>query len=239
MNATTVAGVDGCKGGWFAVLWNAESGSMNGRVLPDFAGVLEFAASACAVGVDMPIGLLDHARPGGRLCDVFARTLLHPTRMSCVYSPPVRGTLEAHSYAEALAVNRSSSGHICGFSKQCFGILPKIREVDRFLSPELQETVREVHPEVSFRTMNQGVTLSLPKRTLEGRAARLELLVRNGFAPLIAQLFARRAEGADPDDILDACAACWTARRIAEGTATRIPQEPHRDARGLRMEIWY
>ncbi len=236
---TTVAGVDGCKGGWFVVLWDAESGSMNGRVAPDFAGVLEFADSASAIGVDMPIGLLDHALPGGRLCDVYARTLLHPTRMSCVFSPPVRGTLEAGSYAEALAVNRNSSGHICGFSKQCFGILPKIREIDQLLSPRLQETVREVHPEISFRTMNQGVTLALPKRTPGGRAARLELLVRNGFAPLIAQLFATRVEDAEPDDILDACAACWTARRIAEGAAIRIPPEPHTDARGLRMEMWY
>jgi predicted RNase H-like nuclease len=167
----TVAGVDGCKGGWYVVLLDLESGSVEGRFAPSFASVLELAGDAEAVGVDIPIGLLDHARPGGRLCDVFARTLHHP--------------------------------------------------------------------ELSFRAMSGGATLTLPKHTPEGRTARLELLVRHGFAPLIARLFATRPEGGEPDDILDACAVCWTARRVAEGSAERIPPEPHADARGLRMEIWY
>ena len=56
---------------------------------------------------------------------------------------------------------------------------------------------------------------------------------------VVADLFMPRLDGAEPDDLLDACAACWSARRIAEGRAESLPREPHSDARGLRMQIWY
>lgn len=39
-------------------------------------------------------------------------------------------------------------------SKQCFAILPKIREVDRFMTPERQRSVFEIHPELCFLGMN-------------------------------------------------------------------------------------
>jgi predicted RNase H-like nuclease len=40
------------------------------------------------------------------------------------------------------------------------------------------------------------------------------------------------------NDVLDAGAACWTATRIANGTAVRIPEHPERDETGLPMEMW-
>ncbi len=235
----TVAGVDGCRGGWYAVLWDTEENRFSGSVLPDFKSVLAFSEGAQMIAIDIPIGLLDHALPGGRVCDVYARKLLHPNRMSSVFSPPVRKTLDAETYAEALALNRDSSHHDRGLSKQCFGILPKIRDVDQLMTPELQRKVSEVHPELSFLALNENFPLRRAKRTPEGRAERLELLVRGGFAPLLAQLLGTRVEGAAADDLLDACAACWSARRMAEGAAVRLPPEPHRDARGLCMQIGY
>ncbi len=45
------------------------------------------------------------------------------------------------------------------------------------------------------------------------------------------------ARPAAPDDLLDAVAAAWTARRVVEGIAERLPAEPAMDRRGLRMEI--
>jgi predicted RNase H-like nuclease len=48
-----------------------------------------------------------------------------------------------------------------------------------------------------------------------------------------------RALGAKVDDVLDACVAAWTAERIARDEAKRLPCDPPRDARGLRMEIWF
>ena len=39
------------------------------------------------------------------------------------------------------------------------------------------------------------------------------------------------------DDLLDALADAWTARRHADGLAMRLFAEPSTDADGLRMEI--
>ena len=52
----------------------------------------------------------------------------------------------------------------------------------------------------------------------------------------------RRPHGRDGrrygvDDLHDALAALWTARRIRAGTARTFPDEPALDARGLRMAI--
>jgi hypothetical protein len=41
--------------------------------------------------------------------------------------------------------------------------------------------------------------------------------------------------------VLDAHAACWTARRLHDGRAERCPprsEDAPRTTRGLRMEIW-
>jgi predicted RNase H-like nuclease len=47
------------------------------------------------------------------------------------------------------------------------------------------------------------------------------------------------APPAQPDDILDATVAAWTAPRVVSGVAERLPPDPPRDRRGLRMEIVY
>jgi predicted RNase H-like nuclease len=64
-------------------------------------------------------------------------------------------------------------------------------------------------------------------------------LLETAFAmPLWSREEARVvARPAAPDDLLDAVAAAWTARRLVEGVAERLPAEPAVDRRGLRMEI--
>ena len=52
-----IAGVDGCRGGWVAVLWHGPGHAAEYRLCPTFADVLALAAGAIAV--DMPIGLPD------------------------------------------------------------------------------------------------------------------------------------------------------------------------------------
>ena len=39
----------------------------------------------------------------------------------------------AEASREALRLNRESSAHAVGISQQCFGIIPKIREVDDYM----------------------------------------------------------------------------------------------------------
>jgi len=205
--------------------------------------VLAQAEAPVVVGVDMPIGLLPAAAPGGRTCEVLARRLLG-ARSSSIFSVPTRAALEAFraggGYRAVSRANRGASPGP-GLSRQTFGLLPKIDEVDRAL-PSARRRVVEVHPELSFREANEGKVIESRKRTAEGCLERLEVLARQGFVAPLALLarVARRTwpAGAKPDDLLDACIACWTAERVAAGAAVVLPEDSPVDARGLRMELW-
>ena len=143
------------------------------------------------------------------------------------------------SYPQASAAFRS----LCGkrIPRQAFALYPKIAEVDRLMSPPLQARVVEVHPEVCFWALAGGRPMDHYKKTPEGFQERRQLLaIALEGVPIPdwaeAQVFARPAE---PDDVLDAAAAAWTALRFVEGRAGRLPANPPTDAKGLRMEMVY
>ena len=79
--------------------------------------------------------------------------------------------------------------------------------------------------------MNGDDPVLTPKRIPLGSMQRRTLLL--GAAVAVPE----RPAGAALDDLLDACALAWSARRITHGTARRVPDRPARDARGLRMEL--
>ena len=165
------------------------------------------------------------------------RGLCWANRAGCsVFSPPVRPTLRASSFEEALRLNRASSTHALGISRQSFGILRKIREVDDMMSPSLQERVFEVHPEVSLSALH-GSPMKESKKSKPGRSARIHALERAWRCKLGEIIETHRCSTVARDDIVDAMAACWTAERVHAGTETRLPAEPPRDSKGLRMEI--
>lgn len=230
---TTVAGVDGCKSGWVVVQHRAGD-SPKWWVEEHFRDLLSRPEKLVVIAVDIPIGLLEAAERGGRNCDREARKLLG-ARRSSVFSPPVRAALRCDGYPEANRANRKSSVDLIGISKQCFGLRQKLCEVDALISPELQDAIYEVHPELCFFQM-AGNPMKYAKKKSEGRSERERLL--GFFAPVIQDFKVKPHSGAKMDDLIDACAACWTAMRIAEGQAKRIPEIPEKDARGLRMEIW-
>lgn len=229
-----VVGVDGCRGGWVVVARDAGSFCGPVRVEKDLRSVFEDETLA-VVAVDIPIGLLEGARPGGRTCEAEARRFLG-RRSSSVFSAPARGTLAALGYEEAKALNRRSSVHGLAISQQGWAISGKVAEVDRLMSPALQRRVVEVHPEVSFATMNEGVPLASKKRSA-GRDARLELLKRIWNGDVSEVVAGAVGDGVGADDVLDAMAAAWTAERVIRGVAERFPAKPDLDAKGLRMEI--
>ena len=244
--AELVAGVDGCRAGWVVVL--TESACVGGAaavadvaVVPDFRGVLDLTRNARVIGVDMPIGLLDAAAPGGRECDRHARRLLGRLRACSVFSPPVRAALVRPSYRRALSANRASSAARLGISIECFGLFPRLREVDEALTTDLAlaERVTEIHPELSFRAL-AGATVGLgePKRSPRGLSKRVALL-RPVF-PCLARALRGRLAGVAADDVVDAHAVAWSAARVARNNAVCLPARPApRDARGLPMAIWY
>jgi predicted RNase H-like nuclease len=201
-------------------------------VVSRLSEVLQGSDVPLVLGVDIPIGLLDRAVPGGRECDRAARALLGEPRARSVFSPPVRRVLKARSYEDALRRN----GRI-GISRQCYGILAKIREIDDLMTPSLQKRVREVHPELAFYELSGGRALVASKKSEVGRRKRIRLLERAWGIPLSSIVEANLSSRVARDDIVDAIAVCWTAERIATGKGVPLPETPPRDSRGLRMEI--
>jgi predicted RNase H-like nuclease len=221
------------------------TGAIHARVWPTFAALLAWASEPAIIAVDIPIGL--RSACGERSCDVAARALLKWPRSASVFPTPVRQTLEANSYAQANSRHREITAK--GLSKQAFNILEKIAEVDRALRAERRDAERvfEVHPELAFMQLQveQGGPcggISVAKRKPDGHHIRLALLAAAFGTELDAALaaLAERAAGvARRDDVVDAFAALWSARRIAQGKALALPRMPERDAVGLPMVIHY
>ena len=68
---TRVAGVDGCKAGWVAVIRNLEDAAdLDLIVFPTFADIVGHTPHLAIVAVDMPIGLPDRIGPGGWAIDM-------------------------------------------------------------------------------------------------------------------------------------------------------------------------
>lgn len=235
----TVAGVDGCKAGWIVVTVSVggHPTSDTGRVARDAGELLEITGDCACVVIDVPIGFLNVSEPGGREADRIARQLLSP-RGSCVFPAPPRAVLAATSYPEAMRLSVEHSVHRKGLSKQGFAILPKIREVDAVMTPERQDRIVEGHPELSFLALNSGGLPEGTKHTAVGLAHRMRLLEAVGLSPVVKSAAENVGKGAKLDDVLDAVALAWTARRIVNGSAMRIPREPPIDGKGLRMEMW-
>jgi predicted RNase H-like nuclease len=207
--------VDGCRAGW--VVASGEEGAPALEVVGHFSVVLERLEGGTldAVAVDIPIGL---SAAGSRRCDVEARRLIG-ARRSSVFPAPARPLLGARSWSETR-----------GISRQTYGILAKVAEVDSCLSPAGQHRVVEAHPEVSF-THLVGRPMLHPKRTAAGRGERLA-----GLCRVFPGLTLARFPGAAPDDVLDALVLCWTAGRFLRGEA-QVLGNGDCDERGLRMEI--
>lgn len=230
---TPVVGVDGCPGGWIAVRWGE---TVSHHLCRSFAEVL--AMEAAVIAVDMPIGF---PQGSGRAAEREVRSRLGE-RQSSVFSVPSRAAVMCLDYREACAANLAASDPPKKVSKQIFHIFPKMREIDALITPELQSRVIEVHPELAFWAMNGEMPLILPKKVkgqpnAPGLELRKALLAKAGFplADLPAPSYRRADVGAD--DLIDACACAWSARRILAGRNVSFPANPPLDARGLRMAI--
>ena len=230
----TVIGVDGCKGGWIAVSWHDDPAEIpQAQVVPRFEDVI--AMEADVIAVDIPIGLPDIAH-NGRGCDGEARRRLRG-KASSVFPAPARSTLLARDHGEASAINRKFSDPSHGISAQAFNILAKISEVDALISPPLQTRVYEVHPELCFYKMNGDRSVIEKKREADGQEKRIALLREIGFPFDRMQHPATLRRHWGLDDLIDACACAWSARRIRDGVNLRLLADPPLDGRGLRMEI--
>ncbi len=245
-----VGGVDGVSGGWVMAVTGVNPGSpVEAMGVWRSFGELWIAArqiGLLAVTVDIPIGLPCR---GSRSCDQEARLRLkgcpgppkHPGRASSVFPAPPRCALEAREWEEALALARGCTGK--GITKQSFALFPKIREVRDALGPsDFRPSGRpraaEVHPEVSFQEM-AGCPMWFHKSRQAGVTERLEQLEAHFPNVVDATVRTKRVGPPHPgvDDLLDAVAAAWTARRLISGDAK--PLGGHQtDQTGFEMSIW-
>jgi predicted RNase H-like nuclease len=220
-------GTDGCRRGWvLAVAGEGASSPPTVHVVPDFRAIVALVDGGGVAGVDIPIGLIDG---GPRACDRLTRRFVGERRAS-VFPAPARAVLGARSYEEACARSRAATGR--ALSRQAYGLLAKVAEVDALMTCERQTRLAEVHPEASFTEL-MGRPPRHGKRTPAGRLERLAALqdVIPGVAGATGPL-----PGAAPDDVLDALVVLWSAARMAAGTAVRLGDGAV-DGRGLRMEI--
>jgi predicted RNase H-like nuclease len=222
-----VLGVDGCAGGWVGgLLLDDEIAVVTGATIADLVAA---AGPVTVVGIDMPIGLPDSGSQ--RRAEALARRRLPSGRKSSVFPTPMRAACEAATWAEANELNKAACGR--GLSHQGFGLTHKILEVDVWVRSGPRVTVAEIHPEVSFATIEPSC-VAASKKTVEGRAARLAALERAGLAlpPVV------RGPGYAVDDLLDACVVAWSARRVARGQAECLPDPPEVFSDGIAAAIW-
>lgn len=239
--ATWVAGIDGCKAGWIAVLRNLnDPAALRLQVFAAFADILAFDPLLAIIAVDMPIGLPDRIGPGGRGPEKAARRHLG-MRQSSVFTVPSRPAVYEEDYRAACATAEKTSEPPKKVSKQCFYLFPKIREIDALMTPALETRVHEVHPELAFWRLNGDAEMSLPKKVKSranpaGLDQRRDLLVSRGLPKDF--LDQKPPRGCGRDDLLDAAANSLIAERIFQGRAEPFPRAFRRDERGLRMAIW-
>jgi predicted RNase H-like nuclease len=219
-----VLGVDGWRGAWVGARLDGRTVAL--LALPDAAAVLA-VPDVEMVGIDMPIGL---SEDGVRACDVQARRRLGRAGSS-VFPTPVRAVLATDDYAEARALSRAATDPPRAPSAQSFQLVRAIRSLDDVLGDPPAEHVVEVHPELAFRALDDRVRD--PKGTARGMAQRLAAL-RTVMDVDAALLDAPPRVPAV--DALDACAAAWSARRIADGVAECVG-DGVTDARGRPMRI--
>jgi predicted RNase H-like nuclease len=217
-----VLGVDGWRGAWVGALLDGRSVTL--LALPDVAAVLA-VPDVDVIAIDMPIGLSDD---GVRACDVAARRLLVGAGSS-VFPAPLRAALACEDYAKACEVSRAASGK--ALSVQTWNLVPAIRAVDDALGDPPTDRVVEVHPELAFRALDPGVRDR--KGSARGTLQRLHAL-RSVMD--VEESLRAAPPGVPMIDALDACAAAWSARRLADGRGECVG-DGTTDGRGRPMRI--
>jgi len=224
-----VLGVDACRRGWIAI---AIEGAVTRAYFAADIQALVARAQAdgplAVVAVDMPIGLADR---GQRQADMLARAQIGPLWAS-VFMTPVRDALFAADHAAASAINRRLTGH--GISIQAFALKPKLLEVERWARAAAVRVV-EAHPEVCFARLAGG-PLTERKSSWAGAERRRALLAGAGIR--LAGDLGPAGAFAGVDDVLDAGAAAWAARRVWSGDARPIPEPPEVFSDGWPCAIW-
>lgn len=231
-----IVGVDGCRAGWLCIKKNVDTGVVSSEVFSNAQSVLQQKPEPLVVAVDIPIGLTES---GPRQCDIEVRKLLKERRSS-VFPAPIRPALHASSRKQADEIQGGIEGK--GVSKQSFALYGRIIEFDKILSdnPSIQQSVKEIHPEVCFWACNNNKPMPHYKKSEEGGAERHNLISKYfGHKAIMDVRSKYHVNKVAHDDVYDAFVALWTAERIYRGNAGLIPNPSPCDEKGIHMEMWY
>lgn len=221
-----------------APFWQAciEDGQVR-RITPveDLAEALEAPGDVDVLAVDVALGHEDPEGEGDglRACDAAARELLGEASDRFFVLPPP-AVFEEATYHDALEACRARGW-------------PKLEVPLWFASQRLEALARragederlvEVHPEVSFAHMGTGEPAPLERYgdSWASLNERLEHLHAEGLHP---EGHLEEHEDPRPRAALDACAAAWSAHRVAQGSARRLPEDPPVDPRTGREVALY
>ena len=225
-------GADGCRGGWIACI--LDHGDLRLERYASLEALVEAYPEFDAFLIDMAIGLRsskDQSRPDG-----LAREELG-SKASSVFPIPCRQAVYAATEEEQKQANIKVLGK--SLAKQTIGIIPKIRELDEFLTvhPEYKNRILESHPEVAFARLNGSVVMSR-KKEYPGLSERAGILKRYLPGKDFSSMRDKAKElKCNPDDLLDAVCLAVTAALAAGGMCETIPEEPEQDENGLEMKL--
>ncbi len=230
-------GVDGCKAGWLAIRLEPDS-SWSAAIFSDFESLVKTQGDFRLLLVDIPIGLRDTG-PEERLCDTAARKILPVKLKPSVFRAPSRNAIYHSDYHKASIENFKHTGK--KLSRQVWGIVPKIKEVDTYMRKHIAtfaKRIKESHPEVCFHMLSSGKII-YPKSNYLGIKKRESLLQK--IFPRTPEIiyhilskYSLREVGYD--DILDALVLAITSSISNKGLIS-IPENPEIDSFGLPMQI--
>ncbi|MDM7918298.1 MAG: DUF429 domain-containing protein [Methanosarcina sp.] len=248
MGKKVFVGVDGCRAGWFAVFLEEENDNVcrwEVAIFSEFSFLIDFLENNYShaeplILIDIPIGLKDGGT-GERFSDKGAREILK-ARKSSIFPVPCLEAVYAETYEKACEINKRLTGK--SISKQAWNIVPKIRDVDRFLvkNKRYREKVREAGPEICFQAFT-GFSMKYSKKKVEGFLERKEAL-KNAACKFVDEIIEYslskyRRKDLAKDDILDALAAALTAEQGSKQGFVYVPDEPEIDSRGLKIQMIY
>lgn len=225
-------GVDGCKGGWIASIY--DSGSFEIKKYSSVDELVEANKNYNELLIDMVIGMQsskDEVRP-----DNAARALI-PGRTSTIFAVPARQAIYADTREAIREANKTALGK--DLPAQAIAIIPKMRELDEFLqeNPAHKNRLKESHPEVCFSRLNGSVVMS---RKADGEGITERVGIIKQYIPDITDEYiyqeAKRFK-CNADDIVDSIVLCITANLEAQGKTDVIPENVQEDITGLKMQM--
>ena len=225
-------GVDGCKGGWIASVY--DRGSFEIKKYFSIEELVEANKNYNELLIDMVIGLQSNkyeVRP-----DNAARALI-PGRTSTIFAVPARQAVYADTREQIREANKNALGK--DLPAQAIAIIPKMRELDEFLqeNPTHKNRLKESHPEVCFSRLNGSVVMS---RKADGEGITERVGIIKQYMPEITEEYiyqeAKRFK-CNADDIVDSIVLCITANLAAQGKTDVIPETVQEDVTGLKMQM--